>query len=66
MQEISIKNNSLGLKVLIDDFPDISLMPASDLNLLISDLELEISTYVEQKRNRKSKKLEGKPKEIPP
>lgn len=66
MREVQIRNNSLGLKVFIDEFPDISLMPASELDLLITDLELAISNYAKKKRCSKVKKSGLKQTDIPP
>lgn len=66
MQEITVKNNALKLKVFIDDFPDISLMPSSDLDLLISDLELEIANKVKKKKACKQKQSATKKMRVPP
>jgi len=66
MQELKIKKNNLDLKIFIDDFPDFSLIPNSDLNLLISDLELEISSCIEKKNNKKNKLIIKEEKRVPP
>lgn len=66
MQEILVKNNLLKLKVFVNDIPDISLMPESDLDLLITDLELDIANKLEKKKRSKDKSLKNNKKEIPP
>ncbi|MDE6473478.1 MAG: hypothetical protein K2L70_00055 [Clostridia bacterium] len=53
MQEVKIKNNTLGLAVYIEEYPDLSLIPSTELNLLITDLEKEIMEYVEKRMKRK-------------
>lgn len=63
MKEIKLKNNTLNLKVFIDDFPNLCLIPDSELDLLITDLELEVSAYFEKKIKRKNKK---EAKNLPP
>ena len=62
MQEIKIKNNTLGLNVFIDSLPDISLIPSADLELLINDMEIEIYKSIE----KKNKKLQKETKKVPP
>lgn len=52
MQEIVIKNNTLGMKVFMDNLFDITQMPAKELDLLISDLELEVYQKVEMKKKK--------------
>ena len=52
MQEIVIKNNTLGLKVFMDNLFDITQMTAKELDLLISDLELEVYQKVEMKKKK--------------
>lgn len=66
MQEVLVKDNVLQLKVFIDDYPNISLMPSLDLDLLITDLELEIASKVEKKKCRKLKKIINNKGGIPP
>lgn len=53
MQEIKTKNNVLGLAVYIDEYPDLSLIPSAELNLLITDLEKDVVEYVEKRMRRK-------------
>ncbi|MDE5654586.1 MAG: hypothetical protein K2I46_03145 [Clostridia bacterium] len=53
MQEVKTKNNTLGLAVYIEEYPDLSLIPSAELNLLITDLEKEIMEYVEKRMKRK-------------
>ncbi len=48
MQEIKIKNNALGLAVYIEEYPDLSLIPSAELNLLITDLEKDVVEYMEK------------------
>jgi len=66
MQELKIKKNDLNLKIFIDDFPDLSLFPDSDLNLLISDLEIEISNCIEKKNNKINKIIVKEKNSVPP
>ena len=66
MQEILVKNNLLKLKVFVNDIPNILLMPESDLDLLITDLELDIANKIEKKRRSKDKSLKNNKKKIPP
>ena len=53
MKEIKTKNNVLGLAVYIDEYPDLSLIPSAELNLLITDLEKDVVEYVEKRMRRK-------------
>lgn len=53
MQEVKIKNNALGLAVYIEEYPDLSLIPSAELNLLITDLEKDVVEYMEKRVKRK-------------
>ncbi len=53
MQEIKVKNNTLGLTVYIDEYPDLSLIPAAELNLLITDLEKDVMEFAAKRMKRK-------------
>ena len=50
MEEIKLKNNETGLKVYINGLPNITLMAVEKLNLLISGLEIQISSYFSKKQ----------------
>lgn len=53
MQEVKIKNNELGIPIYFADTPDFSKIPDSTINLLMQDLEFEITACVEKKLARK-------------
>ncbi len=53
MQEVKIKNNTLGLTVYIEEYPDLSIIPSAELNLLITDLEKDVVEYMEKRIKRK-------------
>lgn len=53
MQEVKTKNNTLRLAVYIEEYPDLSLIPSTELNLLITDLEKDVVEYMEKRIKRK-------------
>ncbi len=61
MQELNIKNSE-KMKVFIDELPDFSKIPLSELNLFISELELEISQLVDKSCKRKKYYQQNKQK----
>lgn len=54
MEEIKIKDNEMGLKVYINGLPNIKLMDVEKLNLLISGLEIQMSSYFS--KNKKARR----------
>lgn len=56
MKEIKIKNNESGLKIFINDLPNLSLMPIDELDLIIIGIELQMTEYFKHKRKKLSKK----------
>lgn len=54
MEEIKLKNNETGLKVYINGLPNITLMAVEKLNLLISGIEIQMSSYFS--KNQKDKR----------
>ncbi len=57
MQEVKIKNNVMETSIYFEDLPTSSIIPDSHINLLIQDLEKDISTYVEKKDARKKYRI---------
>lgn len=55
MQEIKIKDNSLGLKILINGTPDIRQVPIAEINVLISQMESIIVQINEKNEKRKKR-----------
>lgn len=53
MQEVKIKDNVLDISIFFESKPNFSLIPESSLNLLMQDLEKEISVCVEKRDKRK-------------
>lgn len=60
MREIQVKN-SQGIKVYIDEFPDMTLIPKAETDLLISELEKHISERVKKKRSKNGNKKKEPP-----
>ncbi len=52
MKEVKIKDNKLGLKILVSDMPKIENIPTDILNLLFEDIEKEILSLLEKKQKR--------------
>lgn len=59
MRELKIKDNDTGLKVYINDFPDIKNIPKDIFELFIKSLEDEISEQIKQKRQTSTKLVVG-------
>lgn len=55
MEEIEVKDNSLGIKVFVVGKPDIEHMPKEEFDLFVSSLELRVSEYFEKLQNCKEK-----------
>lgn len=55
MKEIKYKNNATNLKVYIDDFPDLTLMPKIDYDILIEEIEILFNDYLKIKRKKPNK-----------
>lgn len=53
MQEIELKKNDTGLKVYINGIPDAHLLPETEKNLFISQIEIIISEMFEKNEKRK-------------
>ena len=64
MTEITVKGNTLGLKVFVDGEPKLKDLPADELTVLATVLELVIerryATYVKRKGEGKKKKVSTK------
>lgn len=52
MKEIQIKVNDTGLKVFINDVPDLSQIPKNITDAVVTTLEMKISEHFEQKEKR--------------
>lgn len=52
MKEVKIKDNKLGLKILVSDMPKIENIPTDILNLLFEDIEKEILSLLEKKQKK--------------
>ena len=53
MKEIAVKNNELGLKIMINGEPDLKEMDEGDFTVLASVLELIVSRQYENYVKRK-------------
>lgn len=51
MKEIQVKGNETGLRVFINDAPDLKQIPKDIADSMISVLEMEISEHFEQGKN---------------
>lgn len=49
MVEVNIKSNNTGLDVYINDKPNIKYIPEDVLDILASELEMELKLYLEKK-----------------
>lgn len=58
MKEIEIKNNPQGIKVYINGVPNFSLMPETELNLLVGELTEQALKYMDKKQKRHRQKTE--------
>ena len=61
MQEIIIKNNELNVPVYIEELPDLTAIPETDLHLLITELELYIYESMVKKAKGKKKAADARP-----
>jgi len=52
MKEIQVNGNDTGLKVFINDVPDLSQIPKDITDTLITTLEHQISEHLEQVKKR--------------
>lgn len=55
LEEIEVKDNSLGIKVFVVGKPDIEHMPEEEFDLFVSSLELRVSEYFEKLQNSKER-----------
>ena len=55
MQEVKVNRNDLGVAIYLENMADIFAIPESELNLLISELELFVYERVVSNRKRKKK-----------
>ena len=53
LEEIEVKDNSLGIKVYVNGIPDINKMPEQEFGLFVSSLELRMSEYFEKLKESK-------------
>jgi hypothetical protein len=64
LTEITVKGNTLGLKVFIDGEPELKDLPDDDLTVLATALEIIIErryvTYTKRKGEGKKKKVSAK------
>lgn len=52
MQKIEVDDNKLGLTVLINDMPDLSLIPDEMVDRIVAALEMQISEhYINQEKS---------------
>lgn len=56
MQEVKIKSNDTNMKIFINGFPNLSLMPNDEFDLIIVGIELQMTEYFKHKRKSLSKK----------
>ena len=65
MQEITVRDNELGLKVFIDGEPNLRELPEDELTVLVTVLEVIIErrymSYIKRKGEGKKKKMPEKP-----
>lgn len=61
MQEVKVKSNELGVAIYMENEADILAIAESELNLLISEMELFIFERVLKNANRKKKTDERPP-----
>lgn len=61
MQEIKIKSNELNVPVYIEELPDLTAIPETDLHLLITELELYIYESMVKKAKGKKKAADARP-----
>lgn len=63
MQEVTVIHNPKGLRVLIDEEPDLRSKPSDELDVLAAILEAVISqqyeNYVKRKKREKPNKKKG-------
>ena len=52
MKEIQVKGNETGLRVFVNDVPDLKQIPKDIADSMISVLEMEIFEHFEQKEKR--------------
>ena len=55
MQEINVKGNETGLRVFIDEEPNLLSMPEEEINILATVLEMVISKQYENYTKRKDR-----------
>jgi hypothetical protein len=60
MQEVNIKNNPLGLEIVINGVPDIKLIPQDQLSVYIAALENQINKHFLENAKGKEKKSQCK------
>lgn len=53
MEEVKLRNNKTNLKVYVNGFPNLKLMPKEVLEVLLTEIE---RMFCEQKNRKKSKK----------
>lgn len=53
MEEVKVRNNKTNLKVYVNGFPDLKLMPKEVLEILLTEIE---RIFCEHKYRKKSKK----------
>ena len=53
MQEIELKKNDTGLKIYINGIPDAHLLPETEKNLFISQMEIIIYDMFQKNEKRK-------------
>lgn len=57
MKEIMLKNNTTGLRVYINDVPNIKLVPKEEADMVIAALEQQISIFHDKKHKKQIKTL---------
>jgi len=55
MKEIMLKNNKTGLRIYINDVPNIKLVPKEEADMVIAALEQQISIFHDKKHKKTNK-----------
>lgn len=53
MQEVTIKDNPLGIKIYVNGMPDIVFVPDEEIGVLTAQMETVISEMYEKNEKRK-------------
>ena len=53
MEEVKVRNNRTNLKVYVNGFPDLKLMPKEVLEILLTEIERMFCEYRYRKKSKK-------------